>query len=246
MRRALLTLLFLLAACSTDESPSTPPTAEDMSRPDMAAPDIAPELDHAADLAEPDLAPACTCSEVSVCCDGCMPLTGSCGDACAPGSECQDGVCRDGMHIDCSVEDECKQGYCDPDQGCVVEDLADGVRCGGNAGTCQSGQCVPDPDCECRDDAGPCCKGCRFVAKDTVCQENWVVATCGPPEVDQISVADDQGDLLCTGQTAKCERLPDNSNFDVIVATARVCGSPDVATCTPGEGELYEGCGLKK
>lgn len=142
-------------------------------------------------------------------------------------------------------EDECKSAA-RVEGVCVERDAADNTRCGGGAGVCSSGQCVPDPSCRCRDDEGPCCRSCQFVSRGTACQEDWTVATCRPPEPDQIRIAEDKGAILCTGRSAACERQADNSNFRYDTAHRRVCGHPNVATCTDGEGVGYQGCGVKQ
>lgn len=142
-------------------------------------------------------------------------------------------------------EDECKVAA-RVEGACVERDAPDNTRCAGNAGLCTAGQCLPDPACHCRDDDGPCCRSCQFVAPTVVCQTGWVVAQCGAPLVDQVRISERPGEILCTGRSAACERQPDDSNYQTDRAIGRNCGHPNVATCTPGEGVNYQGCGVRQ
>jgi hypothetical protein len=147
----------------------------------------------------------------------CNPFTGACGKITAPyGSPCDDeskctigdtcffADCLGGIDLPCDDANPCTEDSCDPESGCVFENLSDfpcedGDPCtGGDA--CLGGQCVSGPsicgcgsdaDCAMFEDGNPCngtltCKdgGCKIdpasvvvcVAPGSACQ----VASCDP------------------------------------------------------------------
>ena len=88
---------------------------------------------------------------------GCTPLTDTpCESDANPCTNdvCQNGVCHHPSPCDGTNDPPCRAGTCDPQQGCVFDDLPDGTNCAANGCTmhvCEAGQCVT----EC-DDSDPC------------------------------------------------------------------------------------------
>lgn len=246
MRRIALALILalilaILPACSDDDAPAqrseldaAPDAAVVDQQPDLEQPDAAidqaEQLDAAPDLVE-DLAPdappdmgVCACAAANECCDGCDIIN---------------------PHTCPAPQGECKVAACDPAAGCSTVNAPDDTRCGGNAGLCKSGACVPNPACECRDDDGPCCRDCRFLPAGTVCQENWTVARCDLSVPNQVFIDESVGEILCVERMAECAIQPRSTNFRSPSGSSRSCGNTNVATCTPGEGVDYQGCGVR-
>ncbi len=73
----------------------------------------------------------CTCANGTPCNDG---------SACTQGDVCNAGACA-GTPVVCAPAECQSVGACDPSNGCVLVQAADGAGCTG--GACQSGQCVP-------------------------------------------------------------------------------------------------------
>jgi len=117
-----------------------------------------------------------------VCCEG--TCTGNCKACNVPGQEgycvvvpdgtecddgnqcngvdtCQQGVCTRGQVPDCTSDNPCQTGSCDPATGCVYQPVADGTSCSNGRfcdgqETCRDGVCRPAaqvPDCN---DNNPC------------------------------------------------------------------------------------------
>jgi len=106
---------------------------------------------------------ACTCTEVSSCCDGCRPINegGDCedGEFCTVGETCQSGVCAGGSPKDCSdevtiTEPQCQEAICnEADYVCEVVAANEGSPCQVGLDVCmeicQSGTCVPSIPNDC-------------------------------------------------------------------------------------------------
>jgi hypothetical protein len=169
--------------------------------------------------AAPD-APACACSGVSTCCDGCMPrnLNVDCEDAliCTRSRCSAAGACvSTGVPITCAspAEPECQAAMCSAPGGCATTHIREGMSCSDdNAGTgndhCVSGACVGTV-CQCS--SGPCCDGCFFRPASFACIDDGpITATCtGPdfygglcPGVSRIHLQ--YGDRFCTGASSAC------------------------------------------
>ena len=73
----------------------------------------------------------CTCANGTPCTDG---------SACTQGDVCNAGACA-GTPVVCAPAECQSVGACDPSNGCVLVQAADGAGCTG--GACQGGQCVP-------------------------------------------------------------------------------------------------------
>ena len=71
------------------------------------------------------------------------------GNVCTTEDVCTQGICAGGVNLICDEGGACSVGSCDPAQGCVYDPLADGDACEAScfgAASCQSGECVVDPD----------------------------------------------------------------------------------------------------
>ena len=73
------------------------------------------------------------------------------GDLCTVEDICIGGACIAGGPRSCTEEGACRQGTCDPTEGCVYEDVDDGrpceVNCFGEA-ACVAGVCTEKPESE--------------------------------------------------------------------------------------------------
>lgn len=73
------------------------------------------------------------------------------GNPCTVEDICIGGACISGGPRSCTEEGACRQGTCEPDQGCVYTDVDDGRTCEVHCfkeATCQAGVCTEDPESE--------------------------------------------------------------------------------------------------
>ena len=94
-----------------------------------------------------------TCDDGNLCTDdACDPGSGECefipnavpcddGNACTLEDTCSEGQCTSMLYLDCDDGNDCTAEQCDPAQGCLGEDLADGAFCGVGK-YCEQGICV--------------------------------------------------------------------------------------------------------
>lgn len=115
---------------------------------------------------------------------------GSCGNACAPGEFCINGVCGTcTSDADCDdgnpcTEDKCSGYKCvhNPLSGVSCDTCVDGVFL---SGTCQSGTCVYDTWAECLygcNEEGTDCKTGYYCTSNTCGDEGWPCPPCTSPE----------------------------------------------------------------
>jgi hypothetical protein len=71
------------------------------------------------------------------------------GDSCTEGDECKSGNCVGGASKVCDSEGQCRTGSCDPEEGCVYEDVENETPClvaCFSVSSCIDGECQPDAD----------------------------------------------------------------------------------------------------
>ena len=129
----------------------------------------------------------------------CNPDTGACesepladgsscetGDVCTSGV-CENGACQAGAPVTCDDSNPCTVGSCDSVEGCVYENVPDGLSCQAPfcqsetelvaAGECVSGACAAGAVIDCapfRCDTGAClttCESDEACADDAYCNE---------------------------------------------------------------------------
>ncbi len=115
---------------------------------------------------------------------------GSCGNACAPGEFCINGVCGTCVSdADCDDNNPCTQDRCE-NYKCTYRPLSDtscSVCTDGEllSGTCQSGTCVYDTWTECLygcNEEGTDCKTGYYCTSNTCGDEGWPCPPCTSPE----------------------------------------------------------------
>jgi len=86
----------------------------------------------------------------------CEPVAGNDGDPCVDvsdlcleGSTCLDGVCGNGVPVDCSsIDEDCGIGVCDPSDGvCTLDPIPPGESCALGTDDCNDGTCDMDGNC---------------------------------------------------------------------------------------------------
>ncbi len=185
-----------------------------------------PEQGRCVGVPRPDDTP---CAETSACLVGATCQDGACrGEPvfCGDGNPCTLDACEDThgcVHIADPAQvcpasaDPCKVPFCDPQSGCGVADVADGVSCGPadcvSANVCIAGACkaVPVPEgaacgqgspCQA---AGTCSNGHCIQPIPNALQPVWTYA---PPAHIQLSfegVADAQENLYWTECESQCK-----------------------------------------
>lgn len=94
------------------------------------------------------------------------------GDPCTGGGTCNAGTCQKGPPLDCSFLDSgCKQGVCDPQQGCISGPKTNGTSCDDSLfctvnDSCQNGVCVGGGPNPCNQ-GNPCYVGVCNEASDS-------------------------------------------------------------------------------
>jgi hypothetical protein len=97
------------------------------------------------------------------------------GDPCNGHESCSDGVCRSGPVPVCADPGPCQIAFCDPDVGCVTQNVPDGTSCADDdlcngSEWCNSGGCLPGTPLECTDPLDPCKVGSCDAALGCVSQ----------------------------------------------------------------------------
>ena len=182
--------------------------------------------------------------------DVCDSETGQCGVPAAGGTLCEDGapctvndtcldgVCQEGVQLQCDDDDNpCTEDTCDPQTGECGVPVQNGAPCGDgdpcNGGeACQDGVCISSGPVECQDDGDPC----------TVDTCDPATGLCGVPAENGTPCED--GDLCTTGDTChegscqqgSAKQCDDDSNpctEDVCNSATGQCGAPlgDGTTC---------------
>ena len=169
----------------------SPPDSSDIAQPGddtNAAADATPGdtqsdtgTDPPADAGDAKDVPACVCERNADCedgdpctddwCDDCRclqedaPRTTPCtdGDACTENDRCSHGECAGGDALDCDDDRPCTADRCEPDRGCVNQNLPDGTPCPGASGEtndeCWAGSCQCVSDCSGRECGSDGCNG---------------------------------------------------------------------------------------
>ncbi len=135
---------------------------------------------------------------------------GDLSDAAAPELPCFNDEAGEISSGWCVIDDVCiEEGDADSDNGCMVCDPASSVDSWSvapdetpctvdtgdeeTAGTCQSGECVPDDDtCECEEES-PCCDGCDVINAGGDCDDDDLPCTgrlCSESGACQLTVID--------------------------------------------------------
>ncbi|MBN1771989.1 MAG: hypothetical protein JXB32_12040 [Deltaproteobacteria bacterium] len=146
---------------------------------------------------------------------------GGCGNVCAAGESCADGVCVAGVPCvtatDCAPGEICLEGVCVGGVACVTDaDCDDGLFCTSHE-SCIAGACVPLPDIVCDDDDPATTDTCD---EDTDTCIHTPVGPCVPaPEV-------------CNGLDDDCDGVIDE-DFDLTTDPGNCGGCGNV--CAAGE-----------
>jgi len=82
------------------------------------------------------------------------------GDACTLGDICQNEVCTPQDVLECEDDNPCTNDYCDPNMGCVVNNIPEGEPCADDnictlGDSCHNGQCGSGTTLDC-DDGNSC------------------------------------------------------------------------------------------
>jgi uncharacterized protein (TIGR03382 family) len=122
-------------------------------------------------------------------------------DLCNGAEVCQAGACVAGDKPACDDSNPCTQDSCDPDQGCLHQNLPDGTACGGDVcgpATCTTGQCLPADPLEC-DDQDPCTRDWCNPGEGCVHAPAEDGTECGPCMICENSRCVDDMDCVLQG-----------------------------------------------
>lgn len=156
------------------------------------------------------------CDDANPCTAGsCDEKTGEClfppamsacddGNACTFNDQCAAGVCG-GTPLDCTDDNPCTVGACQPDVGCV-QTAVNGIPCDDGdpctlLDTCAKGQCVPGDVADC-DDSNPCTADkCDPAGGEC----SWTFAQMTECDDGNACTHDDAcADGVCVGQALDC------------------------------------------
>jgi len=203
-RRAALVVIGALmttgAGCASD--PSSDDDADATPSEDTTAPT---DTASGTDTSSLDVVETCTLTSEGAPCDD--------GDPCTVDDECAGGLCVGGASRACEDPSPCRTGRCEPGEGCVFEDVADGEACAlpcFTAATCDAGVCVPDEGSakSCPSAADPCVD--RWSCDPTTGECTVPIfalegATCDLDEdVCTLDACDGEGACVTTGAVQTC------------------------------------------